>query len=115
MNYFDNLGRFGDAPALKLEDGNAITFLELESAADSVGEHLTHRSVVFLLAENCPEAIAGYLACLRARAPAALFAATVHQSFLAELLRVYSPSYVWLPRERAAEIPNASEMYALGG
>ena len=114
MNYFDDFGRFGNAPALILEDGNTLTFLQLESAADSVGKYLAHRGLVFLLAENRPEAVAGYLACLRARAPAALFSATLHASFLAELLRVYSPSYVWLPRERAAEIPNAVTMFALG-
>jgi acyl-CoA synthetase (AMP-forming)/AMP-acid ligase II len=115
MNYFDDLGRFGDAQALIMEDGNALTFLELESAADSVGKYLVPRSLVFLLADNRPEAVAGYLACLRARAPAALFASTLHTSFLAELLRVYRPLYVWLPRERAAEVPNAVPIYAFGG
>src|ERR1043165_9323502 len=70
--------------------------------------------LVFLLGSNCPEAVVGYIGCLRARAPAALFSAGLHHAFLAAQLVSYRPSYIWLPLTRAAEIPGATEVYRIG-
>jgi acyl-coenzyme A synthetase/AMP-(fatty) acid ligase len=61
------------------------------------------------------EAVLGYLGCLRSRTPCALFSANLHGSHLSTLLDSYRPPYIWLPRERAAEIPSASELYRFGG
>jgi len=52
---------------------------------------------------------------LRARVPAALLAGGIPSEQLANLLAAYRPNYLWLPRGRAAETPNAVEVYAKGG
>lgn len=56
----------------------------------------------------------GYLGCLRSRVPVALLACNMHAELLSQLLNVYRPNYIWVPRDRACQLPNASELFTLG-
>jgi len=113
MSYFDDLARLDTAVALVCEDGRALTYSAVAAAADAFARHLPARGLVFLLSGNCPEAVLGYIGCLRMRAPAALFSTGLHRSFLAALLAAYRPPCIWLPRSRAGEIQGATEIYRL--
>jgi acyl-CoA synthetase (AMP-forming)/AMP-acid ligase II len=115
MSFFDDIGRHGGAPALVPEGGEPIPYASLAEQADTLGATLGQRGLAFLLARNCPESVIGYLAGLRSRTPTVLLAAGLHPDHLASLLRTYAPRYAWLPRERAAELPGARELFALGG
>jgi long-chain acyl-CoA synthetase len=114
MNYFDNLDRFGEAPALVCEDGTTFSYNDVQSLSDRLGSHLPERGLAFILADNRPEAVVGYIGCLRSRVPAALFSADLHPSFLSALLAAYKPPCIWLPQQRAAEIPDAKELHRFG-
>ncbi len=112
MSFYDDLGSFGDAAAFVLEDGEAVSYAVAATAADSIGAHLSARELVFILAENSIESVLGYLGCLRTKAQVILLAKTIHPDLLANLVRVYSPRYVWLPRESALRYPGAGELFA---
>jgi acyl-CoA synthetase (AMP-forming)/AMP-acid ligase II len=114
MSFFDDIGRHGDATALVTEADERITYAGLASAADAVGGPLRERRLAFLLADNCPESVIGYLGFLRARVPTALLASSLPAELLASLLAHYRPGYVWLPEDRVAEIPGARREGALG-
>lgn len=114
MNYFNDLRRYGAAPALICEDGVVVGYDALASAADAFGSHLPERGLVFLLGENCREAVLGYIGCLRTGAPAALFSSGLHGSFLTALLAAYRPACVWLPATRAGELRGLTEVYRSG-
>lgn len=114
MNYFDNLDRFGVAPALVCEDGTTFSYCDVQLLSDQFGSYLPEPGLAFILADNCHEAVVGYIGCLRARIPAALFSADLHPSFLSALLAAYRPPCIWLPQQRTAEIPDATELYRFG-
>jgi acyl-CoA synthetase (AMP-forming)/AMP-acid ligase II len=114
VNYFDDLGRYGANVALICEDGSEVTYTELAMTADAFGRQLADRGLVFILVENCPEAVLSYLGCLRARVPAALLAGSLHSLFLAALLDAYHPPYIWMRRERASEVWDTTEVYCRG-
>lgn len=113
MAFFDDLGRFGEAPALVAEDGASLSYASLADRADAFGQAIRRRGLVFLLARNCPESVIGYLGCLRSRNPALLLSSSLHRDLLASLRETYGPQYVWAPRERAAEIPGGREILAV--
>jgi long-chain acyl-CoA synthetase len=115
MNFYDELERHGSAVAFAEEGGALHTYAETAAAADAFGALVVDRGLVFLLMDNSLDAVTGYIGCLRARAPAALLASGIHSGQLANLLVAYRPNYLWLPRVRAAEVPQGVGVYEQGG
>jgi acyl-CoA synthetase (AMP-forming)/AMP-acid ligase II len=114
MNFYDDMDRYGSAVAFVEEDGAEHSYAQTLDTADAFGAKVADRGLVYLLVDNSLAAATGYIGCLRARAPAALLACGIPSEQLAELLAAYRPNYLWLPRARAAEVPNAVEVYAQG-
>ncbi len=109
MNFYDDVGRHENAIALVTETGEKISYRELGQSADSLSSKLEGHGLAFLLVDNSKASVAGYLACLRSRTPAALLASGLHPDLLARLLQEYRPCHVWLPAGRASEVPNGVE------
>ena len=114
INFHDDLRRFGQAAALIAATGETFTYNDTAAAADSFAFHIGPRQLVFILASNCAESVIGYLGCLRVKAPAALIASNIHADLLSNLLYLYRPHYLWLPRARANGISPTAELFALG-
>lgn len=114
MNFYVDIDRYGEATAFITETGDTFTYAAAVAAADRLGDRLRGRGLAFLLADNCPESVIGYLGFLRSRTPVALLASGLHQELLGKLLETYRPHYIWLPWQRAADVSNAAKLYALG-
>jgi long-chain acyl-CoA synthetase len=112
VNFYDDLGQFGQTVAFVLEDGETVTYESAASAADSFGAHFSERALVFILTDNCIESVIGYLGCLRSRTPIALLARNIHPNLLSNLLKVYGPHYIWLPRSLASQLSGVKEAFA---
>jgi long-chain acyl-CoA synthetase len=112
VNFYDDLGRFGQTAAFILEDGETVSYEAAASAADVFGAHLAERALVFILTDNCIESVIGYLGCLRSKRPMTLLARNIHQILLGNLLNVYGPHYIWLSSNQAAQLPGTKEVFA---
>ncbi len=112
--FHDDLRRFGQAAALITQDGETLAYNDTAAAADNFATHIGPRQLVFILASNGAESVIGYLGCLRVKAPAALLAPNIHPDLLRNLLDLYRPHSVWLPRARATVLSNTTELFALG-
>ena len=113
MNFFDDMPLAG-ATALISEDGRTTSFQALAAEADAFGFLLSRRALVFILADSCIPAVLGYLGCLRARCPALLLARDIHPDLLSNLIAIYQPHFLWLPRERASQFAGGTERYGVG-
>ena len=107
MNYFDDLDRFGLAPALICEDGAVLSYSAVAAAADALGAVCWQEVWCF-----CSEATAArpYWGTSAACACALRLSCSRrgYGSFLTALLAAYRPACIWLPQTRAAEIPGAT-------
>lgn len=112
MSFYDEIGQFGQATAFVLENGETLSYASVATDADAFGSHIPGRELVFILASNTVESVVGYLGCLRRKAPAAMLARTIHPDLLANLLKVYEPRYMWLPRELVERIEGAREVFS---
>ena len=56
-------------------------------------------ALLFLLCENSPGAVIGYLGCLNAGAVPLLLNAQMDTGLLQEMYEHYRPEYVWMPEE----------------
>lgn len=104
----------GDRPAL-LTKKDVWSYERLTEEADGIAAYVGGRCLVFLLAENVPEAIAGYVGFLSHGVVPVMVDAVLDAELLAGLVARYRPSFVWMPRERREEFPKASEVFSLGG
>lgn len=104
----------GDRPAL-LTGKDVWSYERLTEEADGIAAYVGRRCLVFLLAENVPEAIAGYVGFLSHGVVPVMVDAALDAELLAGLVARYRPSFVWMPRERRGEFPEAAEAFSLGG
>jgi long-chain acyl-CoA synthetase len=110
VSFYDDIGQYGQAVAFVLEDGETVSYASAAAEADSFSSRLSGRELVFILASNTLESVVGYLGCLRSKTPAAMLARTIHPDLLANLVKVYDPRYVWLPRELVERFDGAKEL-----
>lgn len=103
-----------DRPALLTEEG-VWSYERLTKEAGGIAAHVGRRCLVFLLAENVPETIAGYVGFLSHGIVPVLVDAALDAELLAGLVARYRPSFVWIPRERRGEFSEAAEVFSLGG
>lgn len=104
----------GDRPAL-LTGKDVWSYERLTEEADGIAAYVGRRCLVFLLAENVPEAIAGYVGFLSHGVVPVMVDAALDAELLTGLVARYRPSFVWMPRERRGEFPEAAEAFSLGG
>jgi acyl-coenzyme A synthetase/AMP-(fatty) acid ligase len=118
MAFWDDIRKRGSSIALTTGEGEVLTYASLADAADELERHLDAQSIgrplAFLLAENCPEAVAAYLACLRSGTAVAMQPSRIHAHLLASLIATYDPKFVILPRERASEVPSGNPRWSGG-
>lgn len=103
-----------DRPALLTEEG-VWSYERLTKEAGGIAAHVGRRCLVFLLAENAPEAIAGYVGFLSHDIVPVMVDAALDAELLAGLVARYRPSFIWMPRGRREEFPFAEEAFSLGG
>lgn len=96
-----NFSIYQDRPAIISEDGGQLTYGGLEAACGQLGAHIGTRCLVFILCSNTTGSVIGYAACMKNQIVPALLNAHMEEGLLQNLLNIYSPAYLWLPRGSA--------------
>lgn len=105
MSYYDDFGKFGDKTAFLQEDGETLTYAQLEAFAKELGEAVPERCLVFSFCKNAIGSAAGYLSFLYNKIVPLMVDAKINDVLAQHLLDVYSPSYLYLPDELLAQYP----------
>lgn len=105
MDFFDSIGSYGPSTALMTEEGQVVSYNDLISAADEIGETIDDRCIVFCVCSNDFESLAGYIGLLRRKAVPVLVNLSTNLSLLADLLKAYSPRYIYLPSGAVGGFP----------
>lgn len=79
------------------EEGKRLTLGDLNTAAERLAGAVGGRRLVFLLCENTPGTLLGYLSCLKTGAVPLLLDAHIAPELLENLLAVYRPAFVYAP------------------
>ena len=114
MNYFNDLEKYSSNTAIVTESSDQISYLDLLDAADSIGNHIKKRCLVFFVCNNCFESVAGYIGLLRAGSVLALIQDTTDNTFIANLIEVYKPEYIYLPAKKSELQINCTIVHTFG-
>lgn len=110
-----NFGQFGDKEALIDEAGGMITYKQLEQEGNRIGDIISRRCLVFSLCENSIGSILGYSAFLNHRIVPVLLNSHLEEELLENLLSIYCPEYLWIPKEQKEKFKEASAAYESHG
>lgn len=104
--FFDDLERFGRHTALRDDRKTTVTYHELALRCDQINEKKEgKRSLVLCLCRNEIDSVTGYISCLRNRDVPMLLNAEIDQDLCRNLIAVYRPQYLFVPKELAGRFP----------
>lgn len=81
------------------DSGDSLSYGELLRLSNSFSRLLPGRELVFCLCRNEIGALIGYLSIYMNKSVPLLLGATMNSQSLKNLIEIYSPSYIWAPRD----------------
>lgn len=99
---FDLL-RYKDSTAIITDQGEKLSYKEIDLLAEHLYQSFTDKGLVFCLCKNVTASVIGYVTFVNKNIPAVLLDANKDSELLLHLVEVYQPEYLWLPQERADE------------
>ena len=91
------------------EEGKRYTLGDLNAAAERIAGAVGEHRLVFVLCENTPGTLLGYLGCLKTGEVPLLLDAHIAPELLRGLLETYRPAFVHVPGDLPAETGRALE------
>ena len=85
------------------EEGKRYTLGDLNAAAERIAGAVGEHRLVFVLCENTPGTLLGYLGCLKTGEVPLLLDAHIAPELLRGLLETYRPAFVHVPGDLPAE------------
>lgn len=86
-----------DAIAVIDEADNCLTYGELIEGIDRVARYFPSRQLIFILCDNSPGALLGYLACMEHGCVPLMLDSAIAPALLSSLLDTYCPTGIWAP------------------
>ena len=99
-----NLERFAENIALFDDNGDSITYAQLNEESRILVSKIAKRSLVFSLCTNSIGSVLGYTAFVNSgKAVPVQLSNHLDEALLQSLLSAYEPSYLWIPKERQTQ------------
>lgn len=92
---------YKDRTAFSQDDGQKISYKELEDAGNELAARIEERSLVFSLCTNTIGSVVGYTTFLNHNIVPVLLADTLEEGLLELLLDTYQPEYLWCPNRES--------------
>ena len=110
-----DLKKFGENDALIDDEGNRLTYQELDNEGGTIADAVGKRCLVFSLCENSIGSAVGYISFLNNRIVPVMLNANLESELLEKLLSAYCPSYLWVPDKLENQFDRFERAYrALG-
>lgn len=108
MNKIWDLQQHKGKTALIDEFDNKMTYDVLNSEAYTLAERIGHRCLVFSLCRNEIGSVLGYTAFINNGIVPVMVNSHLEENLLQNLLKTYSPEYLWLPKDQAEQFAGMS-------
>lgn len=106
-----NFDKYRDNIAIKDECGIALSYGELKEESEKLASVIGRRCLVFSLCRNEIGSVMGYVCFLNHGIVPLLLNSQMESRLLENLLSVYHPSYLWVPKEQREQFPAMDMVY----
>ncbi|MFZ4522709.1 MAG: AMP-binding protein [Bacteroidales bacterium] len=89
--------------AVIADDGTQFTYRDLNDFTESVREIIPHRCLLFLLCQNSPGSLLGYVSFISGEIVPLMLDSKIDNKLLSGLIKIYKPQYLWVPDHRVVE------------
>lgn len=97
MAFYNDISKYNDNTVILDDEGQSISYRELDKLCDRMRVCVKERSVVFLLCDNSIGAISGYIAFLAGRVVPLLLDRHIEETLRNHLIENYEPEYLYVP------------------
>jgi long-chain acyl-CoA synthetase len=101
------------APIAIDDQGNPLSVEQLIIISDNLGKIIPSRSLVFCLCENSLGSLSGYCSFLSKRIVPLMLSSDIDCSMLQNLLKIYQPNFIWLPKEKLGIFNEYEILYSI--
>ncbi len=110
-----NLNIFKDKTALIDENGCSLTYGNLKAETEVLSKKIGHRCLAFILCRNEIGSVLGYTAFINNGIVPVMVSSCLEEQLLKNLLKTYSPEYLWVPKNQANQFSEMSLIYETYG
>lgn len=108
-----DLDKYKSNVALSDEYGEKMTYSDLKEDSDKMYDKISHRCLVFSLCQNEIGSVLGYVSFINHGVVPVLLSSHIEEDLLDNLLDIYKPAYLWVPKElEAGFLPDINETQA---
>lgn len=93
-----------NSSAVITDNNEVISYWDLSSFSDLLYSKINHRCLVFSLCHNSIDSLKGYVAFVNNKIVPLMLDASMDIDFLKDLIKIYKPEYIWMPKKRLAEL-----------
>lgn len=101
------LNKYAENIAVQTEQGQRLSYSQLELAANRIAAAMEPRKFTFCLCENTMGSFVGYVAFMMHNIPTVLLDASKDADIINDLIEHYQPQYVWCPTKRVGDLSAA--------
>jgi long-chain acyl-CoA synthetase len=98
--------------AVITEDGVNVTYGDINDFSESIYKVIGHRCLVFCLSQNTLGSLCGYISFISNKVVPVMLDSRIDSEFLAGLIKIYKPEYLWLPEDRIKEFQNVRIIFS---
>lgn len=111
MNRIWDLNKYSNNTAVIDENGQSITYAELQNELEKINDIIGKRCLVFSLCSNTIGSIVGYVSFINGNNPPVLLNSNLEDELLKNLIDTYQPPYMWIPKDMFDKFDDASIEY----
>ena len=107
--------QFSDLIALRDDCGNSLSYAQLKQEGDDLCRTVDGRCLVFVLCRNELGSVLGYTAFVNGGIVPLLLNAGMESGLRDHLIRLYRPSFLWIPDDMRDSLADMREVYSAHG
>lgn len=107
------ISKFRETVAIIDEYGNKLSYNRLALEGNLLSEKIGNRCLVFILCRNEIGSILGYVSCINNRIVPVLLNSHMDELLLHNLLNIYKPSFIWLPKDKSEKFRQMKTIYEI--
>lgn len=96
---------FHDKVAITTENGEHISYTQLQEIGNSICANFPRRCLVLCLCKNSPGSVLGYLSFLNYGIVPLLIDARTNPEFILDHIKKWRPSFLWIPAKMQSDFP----------
>lgn len=106
------LNNFSKNTAVITENGDKISYNQLQNFCDDLVKNISERCLVFNLCLNEIGSLVGYISFINNKIVPLMLDANLDRELLNNFLTVYKPDYIWLPKSFENEFNDVKKVYS---